>query len=419
MHGLVLLDAHGKPLRRAILWNDTRTTQECKEIEDQVGLNKILSIAKNRPLEGFTLPKLLWVKKHEREVYDRAETFLLPKDYVRYRLTGDVAMDYSDAAGTLLLNVPGKKWSEKLCRALEIDPGICPRLVASEENVGALLSEVAESTGLSPQTRVFAGGADNACGAVGSGILSDGQLMCSIGTSGVMLGYEKTGSLDFGGKVHYFNHARPDAFYIMGVTLSAGDSLNWFKETFIKEVSFSDIAKQVNRVQVGAGGLLFTPFLAGERTPHADANIRGSFIGIDPSHTKWHFARAVMEGITFSQNESVELLKQSGKVMDQVVSVGGGAKSTEWLQIQADIFDLPVVKLKNEQGPGMGAAMIAAYGCGWFDSLEQCAEVFVQREGIIEPIKENVSQYKELFGTYQKIYEQTKGISRALKKFRK
>lgn len=419
MHGLVLMGENGKPLRRAILWNDTRTSEECRDIETAAGHETILKIAKNRTLEGFTLPKLVWVKKHEPKLYERAATFLLPKDYLRYRLTGDAAMDYSDAAGTLLLNVAEKQWSTELCSSLGINPEICPRLVESETCVGTLLPEVAEETGLSPETQVFAGGADNACGAVGAGILSDKQMMSSIGTSGVVLSYENTGARDFGGQVHYFNHAKANAFYIMGVTLSAGDSLDWFRNQFAEDISFADIVKQADKVPVGAGGLLFTPYLAGERTPYADADIRGAFIGADTSHTKWHFARAVMEGITFSLNESVNLLRESGKSVESVVSVGGGAKSSEWLQIQADVFDAPVVKLKNEQGPGMGAALIAACGCGWFSSLEECADVFIQTDKVIEPVSENADKYKELFAIYQEVYESTRGLSRSLKKFRR
>ncbi|WP_027410331.1 xylulokinase [Anoxybacteroides tepidamans] len=419
MHGLVLLNEKHEVLREAILWNDTRTTEECREIEERVGKEKLLSITQNRALEGFTLPKLLWVKKYEPHIYEQAHTFLLPKDYVRFRFTGHVAMEYSDAAGTLLLDIRNKVWSRQLCHALDIDIGLCPPLVESAAYVGTLLPEVAEQTGLPTTVKVFAGGADNACGAIGAGILSEGRTMCSIGTSGVILAYEQTGNKQFAGKVHYFNHANPNSYYIMGVTLAAGYSFEWFKRTFAPEDSFSEIVKRASESTIGANGLLFTPYLVGERTPYADANIRSSFIGIDASHTKWDFARAVIEGITFSLNESITIIKESGKQVKSVVSVGGGAKSQEWLQIQANIFDTPIEKLKNEQGPGMGAAMIAACGCGWFTSLEECASVFKQVEQIVEPREEETKLYRELFLVYRQIYSQTKEINEQLKKLRK
>jgi len=299
MHGLVLLDKNNNVLRNAILWNDTRTTPQCKYIYEKVGKNKLLNITKNLALEGFTLPKLLWVKEHEPHIYERAKKFLLPKDYLRYRLTDTIAMDYSDAAGTLLLNVENKEWSQEICDILDIDMSICPPLVDSVDHVGNLSKEIAETVGLDPSVRVFAGGADNACGAIGAGIIEEGKTLCSIGTSGVVLTYEEDAAKDFEGKVHYFNHSVPDSFYTMGVTLSSGYSLSWFKNTFAKGTSFDELLGGIETVPVGSNGLLFTPYLVGERTPHADANIRSSFIGIDSTHKQKHFVRSVLEGITF------------------------------------------------------------------------------------------------------------------------
>jgi xylulokinase len=274
-------------------------------------------------------------------------------------------------------------------------------------------------TGLSPETKVFAGGADNACGAIGTGVLSEGKTLCSIGTSGVVLSYETDGSQDYQGKVHYFNHAKTDGFYLMGVTLSAGYSFDWFRNTFAPDQSFAEIVQEAAGSSIGAGGLLFSPYLVGERTPYADSTIRGSFIGIDSTHTKGDFARAVMEGVTFSLNESIEILRANGKTINSIVSIGGGAKTEEWLQLQANIFNASVVKLENEQGPGMGAAIIAAYGCGWFDSMEACAETFIKIDKVIEPQENIVEQYRELFEIYQEIYKSSKSISAKLEKFRK
>ena len=418
MHGLVLLDEQNNVLRPAILWNDTRTTEQCKQIYDVVGEELLLQITKNPALEGFTLPKILWVKEHEPEIFKKAKTFVLPKDYLRYRLTGQLHMDYSDAAGTLLLDISKKKWSTTLCALLDLNLSLCPPLVESHEEVGTITNQIAQATGLLPATRVFAGGADNACGAIGSGILEDGKTLCSIGTSGVVLSYEATSNKDFSGLVHYFNHGASDTFYTMGVTLSAGHSLTWFKEVFAKEETFEQLLSEVGSVPIGSNGLLFTPYLVGERTPYADATVRASFIGMDSAHKRQDFTRAVLEGITFSLYESIEIFRRSGKLIDTIVSIGGGAQNDEWLQIQADIFNAKIVRLTSEQGPGMGAAMLAAYGCGWFNSLKDCADEYLKIGKEFTPIKEHVEKYKKLFPIYQKVYMQTKDLNRELLNFR-
>ncbi|HZG56753.1 xylulokinase, partial [Paenibacillus sp.] len=409
--------ADRKPVRNAILWNDTRTTKQCRDIEAALGA-ELLEITRNPALEGFTLPKLLWVKEHEPELYARGSVFVLPKDYVRYRLTGDVAMDLSDAAGTLLLDVRAKAWSDEVARRVGVDRALCPPLVEAGALVGTLLPEIANATGLSAATKVFAGGADNACGATGAGILSEDAAMCSIGTSGFILAYENDKNRDFAGKVHFFNHAAPDAYYAMGVTLSAGHSLGWFRDTFAPGVSFGELLKDVGAVPVGSKGLLYTPYLVGERTPHADAVIRGSFIGMDASHGRADFARAVMEGITFSLNESIELFRAAGKSVGRIVSIGGGAKNPDWLQMQADVFRAEVVAMKNEQGPGMGAAMLAAVGCGWFGSLADCAKAFLEYGRAFAPIAANADRYAELFEVYKDVYAQTRALNERLQPFR-
>ncbi|MDL4840298.1 xylulokinase [Aquibacillus rhizosphaerae] len=419
MHGLVLLDEENTVLRNAILWNDTRTTKQCQDIYEKVGKEKFISITKNLALEGFTLPKILWVKENEPSLYAKVKKFVLPKDYLRYRLTGELQMEYSDAAGTSLLDISEKGWSKEICDLLNIDISICPPLVNSHDNVGKITTDFANQTGLAETTSVFAGGADNACGAIGSGILSPGKTFASIGTSGVVLSYEETGDKDYKGKVHYFNHGAPNAYYTMGVTLSAGHSLNWFKNTFAEEEDFDTLLKEVGTVPVGSNGLLFTPYLVGERTPHADATIRASFIGMDSSHKRIDFARAVLEGITFSLNESIAIFRENGKTIDTIYSIGGGSKSEQWLQIQADIFNAKMVKLKSEQGPGMGAAMLAAYGCGWFSSLEECAEEFLEEAEVYEPIQENVKKYAELFEVYKDVYVQTASLNKQLAPFRR
>ncbi|THE12497.1 xylulokinase [Bacillus timonensis] len=419
MHGLVLLDEENQVLRNAILWNDTRTTKQCKEIYDTFGKERLLEVTKNPALEGFTLPKILWVKENEPEIFERSSVFMLPKDYLRYRITGAVNMEYSDAAGTLMLNVSKREWSQEVLETFGLSTEFCPPLVESHAFVGTITTEFAKATGLSSETKVFAGGADNACGAIGSGILSEGKTLCSIGTSGVVLSYEERNDLDFEGKVHYFNHGEENTYYTMGVTLAAGYSLSWFKDTFAKEEAFDQFLEGIDEVPAGSNGLLFTPYIVGERTPHADSTIRGSFIGIDAAHERKHFARAVLEGITFSLNESIEIFRNSGKTIDTIISIGGGAKNETWLQMQADIFNAKIKKLSSEQGPGMGAAMLAAYGSGWFESLKECADTFLQTSKTYEPIPENVEAYQKLFVLYQQVYTQTMALNEQLREFRK
>ena len=418
MHGLVLLDNDLNVLRNAILWNDTRTTKQCQDIYNVIGEEKLLEITKNPALEGFTLPKILWVKEHEPSIFDKAKLFLMPKDYLRFRMTGTIQTDYSDAAGTLLLDVKRKTWSDEICGDLGITKDICPPLVESHAYVGTITPEFSRETGLSVSTKVFAGAADNACGAIGAGILSDEKTLCSIGTSGVILQYEKPNGRDYQGKAHYFNHGKEDAYYSMGVTLSAGYSLKWFQQVFTEDESLDSLLKGVGKISPGSNGLLFTPYLVGERTPHADAKIRASFIGMDQSHTKKHFVRAVLEGVTFSLKESLDILSDNNKELNTIISIGGGAKNKVWLQMQADVFNMNIVKLSNEQGPALGAAMLASYGCGWYSSLQECSRVYISYEKSYEPIPANVKLYKSLFSIYKNIYSQTKLLNEQLSNFR-
>ncbi|MGM0755396.1 MAG: xylulokinase [Bacillota bacterium] len=417
MHGLVLLDESRQVLRPAILWNDTRTTEQCTRITKKLG-DRLQKITKNQALEGFTLPKLLWVKEHEPDIDQQIDMFLLPKDYVRFRLTGAIHIDYSDAAGTLLLDIGEQTWSKEICQAFDIPPHVCPPLVLSEAEVGTLLPQVARETGIKEGVKVFAGGADNACGAIGAGILSSGHTLCSIGTSGVILSYEEDHERELQGNLHLFHHAQKDAFYTMGVTLSAGYSLEWTKSLLAPEKSFQALLEGVADVAPGANGLLFTPYLVGERTPYADSIIRGSLIGLDSRHERAHMVRAVLEGITFSLNESIALFRQAGKRIESIVSIGGGARSQTWLQMQADIFQAEVIQLENEQGPALGAAMLAAVGGGWYPSLEACADQFIHQAAVYEPNQQRVDVYAHLFRLYQSIYTKTRDIQVGLKQYR-
>lgn len=418
MHSLVLLDKEDKVLRNSILWNDVRTTAQCETIMSTFG-NKILEITKNRALEGFTLPKMLWVQEHEPEVWKQVKHFLLPKDYLGFWLTGNKHMEYSDAAGTLLLDVASKKWSTEIQEKFNIDPKIFPDLVSSTDLIGIIRQEIAEELGLENSIPIFAGAADNAAAAVGAGIVEDGIALASIGTSGVFLTYEKTGDKNYKGELHYFNHAAEDAFYAMGVTLAAGHSLSWFKKTFAKNEDFDKLLAGIKEIPPGSNGLLFTPYIVGERSPHVDSQVRGSFVGIDINHTLKDFTRAVVEGITFSLKDSQLLMaKYANKTFHKVVSVGGGAKNKEWLQIQADIFDTTIVTLETEQGPAMGAIMIAAVGAGWFKDLSQCAEKFVKYTHEIEPNPKAVKEYQKVYALYREVYPATKEITHGLQKLK-
>lgn len=413
MHGLVLLDKNGAVLRPAILWNDTRTTKQCQEIEDRFG-DEFIKITGNRPLEGFTLPKLLWVKENEPEIWAKAKTFLLPKDYVRFVMTGKQAMDYSDATGTVLLNINEGQWSKKLCEAFDIPMSMCPPLIESIAEAGTVTESYSVFSGLETATRVFAGGGDNACGAVGAGILKPNTAMSSIGTSGVILKYEENVDADYHGALQYECHAIPGAYYSMGVTLAAGHSLNWFKKTFLAEEDFSEMVERAAQRPVGANGLLFTPYIVGERTPYADADIRGSFIGVDSMQNKYDFVRSVIEGITFSFRDILNIYDRNHQQIDTVVAIGGGAKSEFWLQLQANIFNKKVITLTNEQGPGLGAAMLAAVGLGWYPSLAACAKKFVHFGKSYEPQPAEVEKYNDLYQIYQQVYGQAKGLTHQL-----
>ncbi|MDR0646025.1 MAG: xylulokinase [Elusimicrobiota bacterium] len=410
MHSLVLLDGRGKPLRKAILWNDVRTTLQCAKI-DKILKSDIFKITGNRALQGFTLPKILWVMENEPDIWAESRVFMLPKDYLGFYFTGNKYMEFSDAAGTLMLDIAKKEWSSAVAKAFNIPEYIYPKLIDSIAKTGVIRKEVAAELGIENDVSVYAGGADNACAAAGAGILQEKTGMCSIGTSGVFLAYEGKEIKYYKGKLHFFNHIIKDNYYSMGVTLAAGSSLSWLKNTFAKNADFDGLLEEINKIPPGSEGLLFSPYITGERTPYADAEIRGSFIGIDIKHTLGHFTRAVMEGIVFSLKDSMGLMNRyADKKFERVISVGGGAKNKDWLQMQADIFNSKITTLRNEQGPSLGAAMIAAVGIGWYKTFEDCAEDFVSYGKIYEPDIARVKKYEKVYELYDKIYYSTQEI---------
>lgn len=408
MHGLVLLNQSNQPIRPAILWNDTRNSKQCEDIKHVFG-DKLLG---NPILEGFTLPKLLWVKENEPHYFNEAQTFILPKDYVRYALTGKVQMEKSDASGTLLYNSETEIWDEETCAYFNVQ-GLMPELVDSTTVIGTVTKDISEELGLPLSTKVIAGGADNACGALGAGVISEGDAVCSIGTSGVILVCQKEYS-EYQNNIHYFKHVSPDISYAMGVTLAAGFSLDWYKKNFYAKESFDEITKDASQSIIGSKGLLFTPYLMGERTPHGDAKIRGSFIGVSGKQTRADFSRSVVEGITYSLYESLEYIRRFYPDIQSITSIGGGAKSDFWLQMQADIFNVEVKKLRHEEGPSMGAAILAAYGVGWFDNLNDCVKTFIQYETAFKPDESRHQQYNDYFEVYKQIYQQTKNMTAEL-----
>lgn len=416
MHSLVLLDKNDEVIRNAILWNDVRTTKQSEEIKN-LFYDELLDITKNKALEGFTLPKFLWVQENEPENWSKFKSFLLPKDYLGFRLTGNKQMEYSDAAGTLLLDVKKREWSTEIFEKFNIDINNAPKLVESHEKIGTLDKEIAKVVEIEGDVPIFAGGADNPSAALGAGITRKDQAMVSIGTSGVVLAYEPNSKNDYHAHLHYFNHVLPDAYYSMGVTLAAGNSLDWYKDNFAENISYETLLENIDDINIGSNGLLFAPYISGERTPYTDSQIRKTFLGIDISHTRDHFTRSVLEGITFSLRDSIELMRaHADKDFSEIVSVGGGAKNSSWLQMQADIFNTPIVTLQTEQGPAMGATMLAAVGVGWFDSFKECAEAFVKYDRTYTPMPENVKKYEHVYANYQKVYPTIKDLSHNLSK---
>ncbi len=406
MHSLVLLDNENKPIRRSILWNDTRTTKQCEYIMNNFG-EKVIEITGNKSLEGFTLPKVLWVKENEPENWEKTKKFCLPKDYLVFKYTGNICTDISDAAGTQMLNIKEGKWSEEIANLLDLDLNIYPKIYNSTECVGELNEELKEKLNAKGSIKIFPAGSDNPCSALGSGIINKNRDLLSIGTSGVYLKYEEEYK-NYGGKLHMFNNVLPNSCYSMGVTLSAGDSLSWFRNTFAKDKDFDELLSGVSNVKEGSNGLLFAPYIVGERTPYADSNIRGTFIGIDKSHDLNHFARAVIEGITFSLKDCFSIYEDDSD--REIISVGGGAKSKDWLQIQANVFNKKVISLKIEEGPSLGAAIIASVSLNWFDSFESAVKVIVKEKECYYPNEEAVKEYEEVYTRYRRVYESVKNI---------
>ncbi|MDB4900662.1 MAG: xylulokinase, partial [Gemmatimonadetes bacterium] len=389
MHSSVFLDRAGDVIRPALLWCDGRTTAECDEITRAVGGEaRLRELACNPALEGFTLPKVLWLRRHEPDAFARLATVLLPKDYIRYRLTGVLATDPSDASATLMYDTARLRWSEEILSAVGLTTAIVPDVGGSAEVLGRVTPEAATISGLSAGTPVVGGGADNACGAAGVGVLAAGEVVSSWGTSGTVLAPMSAPHVDPGLRAHTFCHVLPDMWYMMGVVLSAGGAFGWYREQFARE--FADPADAAKRLDVeaatvarGADGVTFLPYLQGERTPHRDAAARGAFVGLSLAHTRAHLTRAVLEGVCFALRDSLTILHEVGLTSNQVLLTGGGARSPFIRRLQAEVFGLPVSTVNREEGPAYGAALLAAVGAGVFRDLPAAARATLVR-GVAE-----------------------------------
>jgi len=422
MHGSVFLDKSGKVIRRALLWNDQRTEKECEEIHERVdGRKKLIQLVANPALTGFTAPKILWLRNQEPKNFDKLVKVLLPKDEIRRRLTGEMATDVSDASGMLLLDVAKRNWSKKLLEKLELDLSLLATCYESEQVTGKLTPAVAKQLGLSTDCVVVGGAGDCAANAVGTGVVTRGTLSTSIGTSGVMFVHSDEMQVDPLGRLHTFCHAVHGKWHMMGVSLSAGGSLQWFAEQVCKDLADSgkrsryDVLNgEAAKVDHGSEGLFFLPYLAGERTPHADPLARGCFVGLTLAHSRGHLARSVMEGATYALRDSLAIIRELGVPVNQIRASGGGSKSPLWRQIQADVFGQDVVTINAEQGPAYGVALLAAVGCGAFKNVEEACAATIRVVSRTPCDKKGAKIYDRGFGVYQQLYRSLREDFRAI-----
>jgi len=407
MHGAVFLDAHDQVIRPALLWNDQRTAAQCIEIADRVGRERLLAIAGNPALTGFQAPKLLWLREVEPANYERVAHVLLPKDFIRLRLVGEYATDASDASGTLLLDLRRRTWSAEMLEALELPREWLPAVYEGPEETGRLRADVAAELDLPSGIPVAAGGGDNAAAAVGSGIVEIGLASSSIGTSGVLFTHTAQFTPDPSGRLHAFCHAVPGAYHLMGVTLSAGGSLRWWRHVLGEDHAYEALTELAATAPIGSEGLLFLPYLSGERTPHLDASARGAFFGLTARHGLNHLTRAVMEGVTYSLADCLQLMIELGVNVNHVRAVGGGARSQLWRQMQADVYGIPVHRTTVDEGPAYGAALLAGVAAGHFKSVSEATSVVRVRPDVAEPDPENAQLYRRYLKIYRDLYPAT------------
>jgi len=413
MHGLVLLDAQGEVLRPCIMWNDQRTAAQCAAITRKVGAENVLRLTGNPVLPGFTAPKIVWVREHEPEVYEKVAKVLLPKDYVRYRLTGGFFSEVSDASGTSMFDVGQRRWSDEMLKALAVPRQWLPEVTESPVASAHVTARAARETGLLEGTPVVGGGGDQAAQAVGTGITVEGIVSATLGTSGVVFAASDTYRVEPQGRLHAFCHAVPGMWHLMGVMLSAGGSFRWYRDTLgdverarageSGQDAYDLLTEAAAEVDPGCEGLLFLPYLTGERTPYPDPNARGVFFGLTLRHRKAHMTRAVLEGVTYGLRDSLELMRALGLSIEQVRASGGGARSPLWRQILADVFDTEIVTVNVTEGAAYGAALLAAVGVGVYGGVAEACDAVIRVTSRTEP-GPAASEYADYYPRYRALY---------------
>ena len=414
MHGVVMLDENNEVIRPAILWCDSRAVKECAEITEKAGKKRLIEITANPALVGFSAAKILWIKNNEPHSYKKCRHILLPKDYIRFKLTGEFASEVSDASGTQLLDIKNRQWSDEILKILDIDKSLLGKLYESPEITGTVTPKAAELTGLAPGTIVVGGAGDNAAAAVGTGVVTDGKAFTPIGTSGVVYAHTSSPVIDAAGRVHTFCCAVPGKWHVMGVTQAAGLSLKWLRDNFCSEEI--NLAKEQDKdpyyimdneaknVPIGCNKLIYLPYLMGERTPHLDPNARGVFFGLSAIHSKSDMIRSVMEGVAFSLRDCAEIIKNMNINISDMTICGGGAKSPLWRQIISDIYETGIKTITSAEGPALGAAILAGTGAGIYKSVEDGCEKIIQYKEITNPIPENSLTYNKFYPLYKKLY---------------
>ena len=403
MHSLIALDSTHQVVRPAILWNDVRSSAEAAYVRETVGNESLRRLTGNPSLEGFTVTKLLWMRNHEPDLYGRVSHLLLAKDYIRFRLTGELGSEPSDASATLLFDIVRSKWSGEMCELLDIDSNVLPPIIESAQIAGRVTKSAAAQTGLAQGVPVVGGGADNACAAIGAGVVAAGDALFSVGTSGTVVAPTESPVTDYGMRIHSMRHAIPDTWYLMGVVLSAGAALDWWRRSSGSS-GFNELVAEAWSIEAGSGGVTFLPYLSGERTPHADANARGVFFGMHAGTERAHMTRAVMEGVSFALRDSLELMTALGVNPVEAVAVGGGASSAVWLQMLSDVVDMPLRTVAPSEGAPLGAAMLAAVAAGEFSDVVAAGNLWLTDLDAVAPDALTRGAYDDAYGRYRALY---------------
>jgi xylulokinase len=414
MHGAVFLDKKGEVLRPAILWNDQRTAAECEEIYEKVGRKRVIELTCNPALTGFTAPKILWVRKNQPEIYAKTAKILLPKDYIRYRMSGTYATEVSDASGTLLLEVPKRAWSDEMLQKLSISKDLLPACYESEEVTAEVSQEAAKITGLTPGTPIVGGGGDQAAGGVGNGVVRAGVLSATLGTSGVLFAFADQVQMDPEGRVHTFCHAVRGKWHVMGVMLAAGGSFQWYRNNFAElerqkalrssKETYEVLCEEAAEVKPGSEGLIFLPYLTGERTPHADPNARGGWIGLNVRHTRAHMVRSLLEGVSYGMRDSLEIVRGMGVPVNEIRMSGGGARSKIWRQMLADVYAHNVCTINVSEGPAFGAALLAAVGTKCFKNIQEACDAAIRVSATTKFSSKTAAVYEKYYAVFRRLY---------------